>query len=575
MVVVGPLWIDPPPVITTGLHPDPLIAALLARRGITDAAAAAGFLATHPRSAPNPSRLPGMDDAVARISRALDSGEQIAIFGDYDADGVTATALLTRALRCAATDPRVITPRLPNRAEGYGLNPTAITALAAGGATLLIAVDCGSSDPVNVAHARALGLDVVILDHHQMDGPGPPEAIVVSAQRLPPETLAATPAGYQTLAAVGVAYLLVAALARHGYRVDGDQGEPETDLLDYVALGTIADVVPLHGMNRDLVRDGLRRLRERPRPGVAALCRRAGLDPATVNAEAVAFKLAPRLNAAGRMGDPTVALDLLLSDDPRTALTLADQLEAINLARRQQSQAIERAATDLIDREPGCLDRPLIVLSQPNWSAGVLGIVAGRLANRYGRPAIVLNNDGQVSKGSARSVAGFDITAALTAGLHLLQAHGGHGQAAGLTVTNNDLPALTAHLEQAVSASGVVIPAPAELRIDADLDTDRLTLGTARLLETLEPYGTGNPQPLLRVRNLKILKYSTMGKDASHLKLHLASPAGATALMWGAAHRSRELLRNPVIDLVATLSVDHWGGHPRLQIEVKDFRPAT
>lgn len=566
-----PVWLEPEPLPPgyLALDADPLLAELLYRRGIGDAATAADFLDPRRRAAPDPHRLPAMDRAVERICRALDSGERIAIYGDYDADGVTSTALLVRALRAAAGDPSRVGWRLPTRAEGYGLNPDAIAAIAAAGTTLLIAVDCGSGDHLNVAHAHAAGLDVVILDHHQMADAGPDGAIVVSPQLAPT-------GDYHPLAAVGVAFLLVTALAQGGCRIDGDDaGAAETDLLDYVALGTVADVAPLTGVNRALVRDGIRRIRERPRAGLDWLCRRAGIGAATLTAEQIAFKLAPRLNAAGRMADPALALRLLLSDDPREAAVLAGELEQLNALRRQESARIIAEAESVLAAQPDWSHRPLLVVAHRGWTSGVLGIAAGQLAARHGRPAIVLNDDGARSHGSARSVPGFDIAGALTRCRDLLHEHGGHSQAAGLTLASADLPRLTAALEAELSAAALPIPIEPALPVEADLPAERLTLDTARLVHKLAPFGTGNPKPLLRLRGLRVQRYAAIGRDGSHLKIHLATPRGTVqAVCWGAADRSRELVLQPAIDAVATLGIDHWSGQPRLDLELKDFRAA-
>ena len=567
------IWLEPEPgpPDRPALHRDPLLDALLARRGIADEAAAVDFLDAGTRPAPDPFGLPNMGAAAARVGRALATGEPIAVHGDYDADGVTATALLVRALRRAAVAPRHVVPHLPTRADGYGLRPEAVNALADDGANLLIAVDCGSGDHANVALARERGLDVVILDHHQMGDRGPDGAIVVSAQ-LDPDP--ANP--YRELAAVGVAYLLAVALARNGCRV-GDEaaGTEPVDLLDLVALGTIGDVSPLVRLNRALVRDGLGRIRTRPRAGVRALCQRAGVDPRTLTSEQVAFKLAPRVNAAGRMGDPRLALDLLLTDDPVAAARLAVELERLNALRKAEGQRVVAEAEALLRDRVDLDDRRLLVVAGGGWRGGVLGLAAGRLAERFGRPVIVLNDDGELSRGSARSVPGFDITRALAGCGGLLRSHGGHGQAAGLTVSSADVASLEAALEAAIAATDLPPPGPPALRIDADLPAERLTPRTAEALEALQPYGAGNPPPLLRVRGVGLHSYNTIGQDGSHLKLHLRTSAGPVqAVSWGTAARSRDLIRLPDLDLVVTVGIDHWNGRARLAVEAKDFAEA-
>jgi single-stranded-DNA-specific exonuclease len=572
-------WREPEPLPpdAPALHSDPLINELLVRRGHTDPEEVAAFLRPHRRPAPDLSRMPNLHHAAERICTALETSERIAIFGDYDADGITSTALLTRALRAAAREPDSILVRLPTRDEGYGLNRAAVDDFANAGARLLIAVDCASSDHANVEYAQASGLEVVILDHHHMTDAGPRGAIVVSAQLNEDGT-------YRELAAVGVAYLLVAALAQHGCQIDG-QGEPETTLLDYVALGTIADVSPLIGANRLLVRDGLREIQERqecpgrpqrPRAGIAALCRQAGVAPETLTAEQVSFKLAPRLNAAGRMADPQLALDLLLTDDMPEATRLAAQIEQLNVERRKASHQIVQEAEKILLAQPGWEEQPLLIVRGANWPGGVLGIAANQLVSRFGRPVIVLNDDGEISHGSARSIPGFDIVEALGACEELLVAHGGHSQAAGLTLSSSHVDILADALSHAMERDGFVGVGEAELALDVDLPPERLTLDTARALDVLQPYGAGNEQPLFLVRGLQVRKYDTMGQDRRHLRINFATKRGMIrAVSWGAADRSRELLIQPLIDIAATIGVDTWNGQTRLHVDVKDFRPAV
>jgi single-stranded-DNA-specific exonuclease len=564
------VWIEPEPVPPDQepLHKDPLIHEILYRRGIRDAATAAAFLRTRPSAPPDLSLLPNLDRAVDRACRAIERGETIAVYGDYDADGVTSTALLIRALRAACDDRDRVVYRLPTRDEGYGLNTAAIDALADAGATLLIAVDCGSTDHDNVAYARNVGLDVIVFDHHKMHDEGPEGAIIVSAQL-------ATSGVYRELAAVGVAYLFVAALAREGCRIDGEADEPETRLLDLVALGTIADVSPLMGANRALVRDGIAQIRTKPRPGVAALCRRAGVEPTALTADQISFRIAPRLNAAGRMGDPKQALELLLTDDRLEAETLASAIETLNTDRRSTSTRIVDEADKLVREDEHWSEQPLLVIRGVGWSAGVLGAVANQLVNRFGRPTVVLTDDGVISRGSARSIPGFDISAALSGSAELLLTYGGHSQAAGLSLPSDKVPELQTRLIQAIEEAGLGVAAEPTLVIDAEIPPDRLTLETAKTLELLQPFGQDNRAPLLLVRNLKVSKYDVIGQDRTHLRLMLsASNRVCKAVMFGAADRSRELVINRDIDVVGILSLDTWNGNTRHQLEVKDFRPA-
>lgn len=564
-----PRWIEPAEIPTglPSLHVDPLLHELLARRGIDSGERATAFLDQRPRHTPDTGTLPNLTAAVDRIGRALEQGEQIAIFGDYDVDGVTATALLTRALRAAARGSDLVVPRLPTRGEGYGLSRAAIEEFHHAGAALLIAVDCGSGDHDQVAYAQMLGMDVVVLDHHQIQGVPPPGAIVVSAQLPGGETLA-------DLSAVGVAFMVVAALAREGHRIDGTDGEPETGLLDLVALGTIADMVPINGVNRALVRDGLREIRKGKRHGLVELSRKAGINPAAVSAEQLVFKLGPRLNAAGRMGDPRLALDLLLEDDQLRAAELANELEFVNDQRRAESSRVMREAEVLIASSPELQERKVLVVSHPGWPAGLLGPVAAQLVEKFRRPAVVLAESNGSSHGSARSIPGFDITGAMQRCRDLLTRFGGHNQAGGLALASERVSAFTSAMEASLNEAGIAVPFQAELKLDADLPANRLTLRTAELLEQLQPFGAGNEQPLLRVRGVAVRQWDAIGADKSHLRLQLALPGGmAKAIAFGMADRSKELLFARRIDIAAVLKIDHWNGQRRLDVEIRDFRP--
>ncbi|HEY8447759.1 MAG TPA: single-stranded-DNA-specific exonuclease RecJ [Thermomicrobiales bacterium] len=564
-------WIEPEPLPLDAprLHSDPLLNALLYRRQLRTPDEVADFLARHPRPAPDPWRLPAMRAAVDRIMLAIERGEHIAIFGDYDVDGVTSTALLTLALRAAMPEEARLFSRLPRREEGYGLNARAIEEFARSGVSLLITVDCGSTDPYHVALAREAGLDVVVLDHHHISDRVPDGATIVSsyvAEGLP----------YRELSAVGLAYLLVTALAQEGVAVGGPTGEPETGLLDLVALGTVADVAPLTGVNRALVRDGLSRIQRAPRPGIAALCRQAGVDPSRVTSEQIAYRLAPRLNAAGRMADPHHALRLLLTNDPIEAAELATLIDRLNQERRQRAQAVAEEAIASVAAQPGWEERRIVIARGQGWPHGVLGLVATRLVEEFRRPAIVLAEEEGVGRGSARSLAGINIIEAIERCSDLLTEWGGHSLAAGLTLPISSLPALAEALDAHLASAGVSVPVEPELRLEADLPIERLTLETALMLDDLQPFGAGNEAPVLRLRGVPLRQYDVVGQNNNHLRLYLRTPRGIVrAVAFGAAQRSRELLFSRTLDLAVTLNLDYWDGQQRLDVNVKDFRPSN
>jgi single-stranded-DNA-specific exonuclease len=568
------IWEEPTalPPEHTSLHTDPLLAALLYQRGVRDIESVARFLQKQPSPAPDPYQVPGMEEAVSRISRAVRDREMIGVFGDYDVDGITATALLVLAL--SGTDPakRRVVARLPSRAEGYGLSRSGIDDLIGAGASLLIAVDCGSNDSEQVAYAWAHGLDVVIIDHHQID---PATASLADAILVSPQRLVDPEAPSRQLAAVGLVYLLISALSQEGLPL-GD-GSPETDLQDLVALGTVADVAPLAGINRALVRDGLTLMRYRPRPGIAALCAVSDLNRSTLDAEDIGYRLAPRLNAAGRLGDPNLALDLLVTQDPKVASRVAAELDAVNTKRKLDTARMMREAEELLQQDPDQDTRPVIILMSQDWTPGLLGIIAGRLAEQYGKPALVLHDDGDHVRGSARSVPDLDIMGALRtpACSTLLLHYGGHHQAAGLTLPSCSVPALRAALEAAVAGTGVAIPSTRALRLDVQLPTTRIDLETARAISTLAPFGPGNELPLFLLRGVTVSRYTTMGRDNHHLKIFLRiGRREVPVVAWGAAHRSSEFLKHRAWDLAVTIGEDLWNGQVRLHVEAKDFRPA-
>ena len=563
------LWIPPEPIPAdaplSALHANPLIARLLYRRGIRDEAAARVFLNRQPQPAPDPYVLPNMKQAVLRVGAAIDRAETIGIFGDYDVDGVTSTTLLTRALRAASGDDRVHT-YVPDRIDGYGLNNAGIDQLVDLGTTLLIAVDCGSNDRDEVAYARSRGLDVVILDHHRMSGDEIDGAITVS-----PQLLADTP--YHDLTGVGVAYLLVSALAQHGYAVAEHEHGSETRFLDLVALGTVADVAPLHGINRCLVRDGLVELATTSRPGLKALMRNASVTPQHVTATDISFSLAPRLNAAGRMSTPQLALDLLMTDDAHAAEVLAQQLEIVNGRRRAQTADVIAEAHAQIQRTPNWRDRPVIALSSPQWPGGLLGAVASRLQEELRRPVMLFRNDDGILHGSARSVPGFDLVNALETVDSLLIRYGGHSQAAGITLEDSQLAHLLDAFGERIEEQGLEIPAPPRIAIDDELTGTDITPELVRELNVLEPFGAGNVAPIFAIPHAEVARYTTMGRDQTHLRMTLqVGRRQITALQWGAAHRSRELVTGRTVSVAGQLELNSWNGQERLQIVLKDFR---
>jgi len=541
----------------------PLIVQVLYNRGIRGPEEARAFLEGR-LEADNPFRLRGMDSAVARIREAIRNGVPIAVYGDFDADGVTATALLILTLRALGAEAY---PYIPHRVEeGYGLNRQALTELARRGVGLVITVDCGVRSPEEVAHAQRLGMDVVITDHHTL-GPRLPDAVAVLNPRRP-----GCPYPYKHLAGVGLAYKLAQGLLRANHRVSlpGSTSLREEDLLDLVALGTVADLAPLTGENRALVIRGLAQINTAPRPGLDALMRLTGLRPGQVNATTIGYVLAPRLNAAGRIAHAKTAYQLLTAEYPAEAERLAQRLDALNRERQQlTAEAVERAREMVLAEGT---DRPLLFVADPSFPAGVVGLVAARLSEEFYRPVVIVEKGEEESRGSARSIPEFHITQALEACDDLLLRYGGHRAAAGFTVRTEDLSELKARLlalaERALEGKDLT----PTLEVDAEVPLREMTGQTWEALQALRPFGEANPEPLFVSRNVQVRHQRAVGTDGAHLKL-LLSDSGA---VWdGIAFRQGDWADHlpDRVDIAYHLQVNEWGGERRLQLNIRDIQP--
>lgn len=521
------------------------VAQVLVRRGIADAKAARAWLAAD--AAHDPFAIAGMRDACEVILRHVGSGSRIVVHGDYDVDGVCSSAILAGGLRDLGAAPRVV---LPSRTEdGYGLSRATVDRLAERGTDLLITADCAITAVEEVAAARAAGIDVVVTDHHQPRADGRlPDAPIVHPGL----------GGYPCpeLCAAGVAHKVVAALFQLAGR---DPADADRDL-DLVALATVADCVPLVDENRRLVRAGLRRLASTERPGLRALMRVAEVDAARVDARAVGFRLAPRLNAAGRMYRADAALELLVTEDPERAVQIADELHGINAERRHAEQRILFEAEAQV-RELG--DRRAYVLWGERWHKGVIGIVASRIAERHHRPVVLVALDGETGTGSGRSVPAFDLLAGLEAcRVHLLR-HGGHRAAAGCEVAATALPALRAAFEahaDAVLADEDLVP---RQRVDAVVSGDELGTTLAEELAQLEPLGMGNPAVRLLLPGARLTDPRPLGEGGKHVRCTVTSGGHrASAVGFGMP----SVPCDEPVDVVAELELHTWRGvvEPRL-----------
>jgi len=491
----------------------PLVARVLLNRGLTDPEDVLAYLdPTLDRLHP-PFGLPDLEPAAARLGQAVRRGEPVAVYGDYDADGLTATCLLRQFFRELGLE---CLTYIPDRlTEGYGLRIPALKQLAAQ-VRLLVTVDCGVSDAEEIAWAKAHGLEVIVTDHHEIPPELPPALAVVNPKRAGQEY------PFDDLAGVGVA-LLLALGVRAELRVEGFfERHPEPNLkscLDLVALGTAADVVPVVGENRILVRQGLKVLEKTRRPGLLALKEVVSLEGKPVSYKDLVFRLAPRLNAAGRMGQARTALELLLNDDLAQARIQARYLHELNRERQTLEEGVLRQAAALV-RRSGLDKRPVMVLAKEGWHPGVLGIVAARLAEEYHRPVALISLVDSQGKGSARSVEGFHLFQGLNACRVLLLKYGGHQAAAGFTVAADKVAALQEGLEEAFYQQLGAEPPRPVLRVDAQVELAQLDQAFFNHLEKLRPFGPGNPEPVFACLGVECLSSRVVGER--HLRVQLA-----------------------------------------------------
>ncbi len=531
----------------------PTMATILAGRGFSDAVTAEEFLQPGLEQLHSPFLFEAMEAAVERILSALQRGERIAVHGDYDVDGITGTVLLVTVLGHLGADVEFI---LPHRIDdGYGLNPSGIDKAHAAGARLLIAVDCGVTALAAAERATELGIDLIIADHH-VPLTELPEAVAIINPRI-------TGCGYPEgdLAAVGLAFKLArGVLQRHSGHASG------ISMLKLVALGTVADLVPLTGENRAMTWHGLRGLSQATNPGLRALLKVAGLEGCRVDAGDVAFRIGPRINAAGRLGHPNDAAELFLTRDPARATKLANRLQRLNSERQQVEKHVTREALEM----PVGENDPIVVAAGEGWHRGVVGIVAARLVEQWGRPALAISIEGGRAYGSARSVTGFSIVGALDGVAELLDRHGGHPQAAGFELEASRIGELREALLATNSHVDIAALRPA-LLCDIDVDPEQITPALALELERLAPFGVGNPRPRLLCRDLHPLGEPQLLKEA-HMKLRLRGGDGEVeALAWRRGALVEELVGMKRLDLVAKLKPRRWGGRLIAQLEIDDL----
>jgi single-stranded-DNA-specific exonuclease len=517
------------------------------------------FLYPDESSQSEPLLLRDMGPAVGRLRTAVREGESVAVYGDYDVDGLTATVLLVDTLNRLGGN---AIPYIPHRnAEGYGLQCRALDALRAEGVRLILTADCGVGNAAEVAHANGIGLDVVVTDHHEPRAQLPPAVATVNPKRRDSSY------PFRELAGVGVAYRLAQALVGElhppGVRA-GVEG-----YLDLVALGTVADVVPLVDENRTLVKRGLRALNDAPRPGIVALAEAAGLPVGALDEGHIGYGLGPRLNAAGRIDDARIAYDLLTTTSYDDARRYARTLEERNNRRQRLTERGLERARELASRyAPGAA---LLLVDDPDFAAGVVGLIAAKLAEEYNRPAVVLERGAEYSRGSARSIPGFDIGAALAACVDLLERYGGHATAAGLAVANRNLPALAERLTSLAERDLGGQDLRPRLVIDAEMPLAAVDWDLQRTLSALPPHGLGNPEPIIASRDVVVRECRAVGRDGAHLRLAVQDgEARFTAVGFGLGEWAAAMPR--VVDIAYGLAVNEWNGRRRLELRLKDVR---
>ena len=556
-------WIEPQPIEVPSALRDvadghPLVAQLLARKGILTADEGRAFLDPRQYSPTSPYELPDMEAAIRRLVQALQHEERVVVWGDFDVDGMTATAILYSTLTTLGFRTSFYIPHRID--ESHGLNQQALDKLLADGVDLLLTCDCGVSDVEQLEYCRGRELDVIVTDHHDVPQTSPPAVALVDPKYLPSNH------PLYELCGAGVAYKLAEALLTHFGRA-----RMAEDLLDLAALGTVADIVPLIAENRYLVQIGLPRLAAGRRLGIAVLARTAGIELSETDTSSVGFALSPILNSSGRLQSADVAVHLLTTHDEKQAETWAADIVRLNEERRYQTTLAESMAHDMVGAMPRPLP-PALVLSSNEWHQGVTGIVAGRLTEAYHRPAVLICLDeNSMARGSARSVAGIDVHRAIVQQSDLLVAEGGHPMAAGFALKVNDLEEFRGRMINAVGQMAVDLTLERSVSVGAWIEWGELGLGLCDDLYRLAPFGEGNRPPILASHRLTVSSVRSLGDRGSHFKLRVSDEEGlAHDVLWW--NGNRELIPTGPIDMAYVLKPNLYRGVRRLQVELVDLR---
>ena len=537
----------------------PALAVILMNRGIATEKAVAAYMKKSLENVHNPLTLDDMELACERIQQAILQKEKIVIYGDYDVDGITATSIVYKFLKSVGAD---VSYYIPDRfSEGYGINVMAVNKLARCGVTLMITVDCGIASIGEIEFAKTQGMDVIVTDHHTCREELPKAVAVINPKR------ADSAYAFSGLAGAGVAFKLVLAMA---IKLGMSTKEVFAEYVELAAIGTIADVVPLVDENRVIAEKGIKSLSNTKNKGIKALLASVIGDGKEIDSTAVAFFLAPRLNAAGRMDNAGIAVELLISENDDDAEKICAELDALNSKRKQEEQIVHKEAAALLEKEG---EKLVYVLSGDGWNHGVVGIVASKICEQLYRPCILISFDGDKGKGSGRSVPEMNLFDALLDSEELLSAFGGHAQAAGLSVNRTELEAfkqkINAYAKENINEEELV----PKLKIDCNLDGASVTMASARMIETLAPFGEGNEQPVFSMTNLKVIASGTMGADGRHLRMRVSDGRNVfSAVGFGMGEYLSLVQEGNMISIAFTMNINTYQGTESLQLILKDIK---
>ncbi|MBQ7986259.1 MAG: single-stranded-DNA-specific exonuclease RecJ [Clostridia bacterium] len=538
----------------------PAMAVILLNRGIKTPKAVNSYMKKSLEDIHNPFMLDGMEEAADRILSAIEKKEKIVIYGDYDVDGITTTATVYKFLKSQGAD---VSYYIPDRfSEGYGINILAINKMARDGAKLMITVDCGITAVGEVEFAKTQGLDIIITDHHTCREELPKAVAVINPKR------ADNSYPFSGLAGVGVAFKLVLALA---IRLGMNTREVFMEYVDMVALGTIADVVPLIDENRVIADKGINSTINTKNKGMRALMELAGAGGKSVDANSVAFFASPRLNAAGRLESASLSVELMICDDDKRAKEIAEHLDSLNTQRKEIEQKIFEEAYKKAE-EMG-EDKLVYVISGENWNHGVIGIVASRIAEMFYRPCILISVENGKGKGSGRSVPEMNLFDALSDSEELLTAFGGHSQAAGLSIAEDNIEEFTKKINEYAKKNIDVAGLVPKLEIDCNLSGASVTMQAAKMIEALAPFGEGNEIPVFSMRDLKVIASQSMGVDKKHLRLRLTDGNNIfNAVGFGMGEYAEKLTAGTVISIAFNMNINTYQGSENLQLILKDIK---